>query len=233
MTPPRPITAGTIASSTHDELIEGPSLGSYIRVPAHALELGQLPARLSTFRPPRPSMEGITRSTSEASRPAGRGHPTHLVVHAQPGVTPPPGIQHFTVRPGTQDAQRLRSLGQSLLRFSPTQHPGLSHSIAAPAPEQAAPNPRPNFEATRVYIRDFRNAMAEYRRAMYFGDAHRFHEARQSLTQARTAYTMLYAELPTTPAMNGILNQFQGQLDAADARVAAMDPGHHHRSRLA
>ncbi|HEX5034105.1 MAG TPA: hypothetical protein VFW62_06460, partial [bacterium] len=188
-------------------------------VPREAFEIGALPTRLSTFRPPLPSLSGLTRDGSEAIRPAGRTRsegPRH-----RPGVEPPEGIVHFHPA-NPRDAAAFRRMTRDLLHVRPGS--GAHHRETASDSAPTTPAYRPSLEDCRGDLSEFRHAMADFTRARYFGGDNRHAMASAALQRAEAAYNRLFANLPLTPGMSSVLESLDGRLAASRTELAAMAP---------
>lgn len=224
MTSPRIITAREISSRAAHEAESFPHTILRTHVPRHADEIGALPARLSTFHPPALSLTGIARDGGHPVRPAGRGT-HHSAPRRSPGLEAPEGTLHF--HPATaRDAEELRRTGRALLRIRPGSEP---HSTPAPASTAAPVAYRPSLEDCRRHLSDFRGAMADFERAHYFGGEDRHAVASEALHRARDAYANLFANLPLTPSMSGILENLEGRMQRSETLLATMAPPAHSR----
>ncbi|HKY63355.1 MAG TPA: hypothetical protein VJR29_08055 [bacterium] len=219
MTSPRILTAREIARRAEHDAETMPPTVLRTHVPREAFEIGALPPRLSTFSPPLPSLSGLARDGSEPVRPAGRARsagPRH-----RPGVEPPEGIVHFHPA-NPRDAAAFRRMTRELLHLRPGS--GAHHRETAPEAAPATPTYRPSLEDCRGDLSEFRRAMADFTRARYFGGDDRHAVASAALQRAEAAYHRLYANLPLTPGMTGILENLDGRLATSRTELAAMAP---------
>ena len=220
MTSPRILSTREIASRAEAETLPHVTLRTH--VPREALEIGALPPRLSTFRPPMLSLSGLARDGGHPTRPAGRGEretPRH-----RPSVSAPEGTLHFSPPASPRDAEAMRRLGRDLLRMRPAS--GSVPHIGSRAEPTATPvaADRPSLSDCRRDLSAFRGAMAEFQRLRYFGGEDRHVEAAAALNRAQAAYDRLYASLPLTPSMSGILDSLNGRLEASRGELTAMTP---------
>lgn len=225
MTTPRILSAGEIARRASHEAETLPHTVLLTHRPRHPEELGALPPRLSTFRPPALSLSGIVRDGGHPVRPAGRG-PTHETARPHPSVEAPEGIVHF--HPATpRDREELRRTARALLRVRPGSAPHGSaapHAASAPVSSAEPAAYRPNLDDCRRHLSAFRGAMADFERAHYFGGSDRRAVASDALRRAHEAYDNLFATLPLTPSMSGILENLSGRMERSEALLAAIEP---------
>ncbi len=226
MTSPRIITANELALRAQAETSPHTTLRTH--APRHYDEIGTLPPRLSTFRPPLPSLGGLTRDGSAPSHPAGRGD--HEGPRHRPGLSAPEGVVHF--HPSSpRDAEAFRRMTRDLLRVRPDSEPRTSGATAEPVAAPAAA--RPSLADCRRDLSEFRTAMAEFTNARYFGGEDRHAVASAALRRAEAAYANLYANLPLTPSMSSILESFDGRLASSRTELASMAPRTGHSRRHA
>ena len=214
MTSPRIITANELALRAQAETCPHTTLRTH--VPSDADEIGALPPRLSTFRPPLPSLGGLVRDGADPVRPAGRGG--HDGPRHRPGLPAPEGVVHF--HPSSpRDAEAFRRMTRDLLHVRPGSEARTSVSTpATPAPAAY----RPTLADCRRDLSEFRTAMAEFTNARYFGGEDRHAVASAALHRAEAAYGRLYSNLPLTPSMSSILESFDGRLAASRTELASM-----------
>ncbi len=219
MSTPRIISANELALRAQREAESLPHTVLRTHVPRDPESLGVLPPRLSTFRPPLPSLGGLVRDGSAPISPAGRE--SHDGPRHRPGVEAPEGIVHFHPR-SPSDAEAFRRMTRDLLHVRPSSASRTHSSAVEPATEPVVA--RPSLADCRRDLAEFRNAMGEFTRARYFGGESRHAEARAALHRAEAAYNRLYANLPLTPSMSAILDSFESRMATSRTELEAMAP---------